>query len=361
MRPSLPPASRAFGMLLAMATCLMATGSCGPSGTTPTHERSAEGARLYRTYCGLCHGDRGEGYAADDANALANQDFLASVDDEFLRRAIREGHPGTAMAAYGRRAGGPLDDRQIDVLVAYVRGFQERPSLELPRTAIAGDAAAVRPVYERECAGCHGERGQGVTALSLNNPVFHATASDAQIRHAIAKGRRGTPMPAFEGRLTPAQLDGLVSLIRTFARGRAENRPAEATIPDDLPLVAHPDGPKARFTLREGRFVPALAVKQALERGERVVLLDARAPSDWLAMHIPGAVPCPYYAVEDLVERLPRDGTFIVAYCGCPHAASGRVVDALRERGFENTAVLDEGVLVWRDLGYPVEGESVGR
>ena len=66
-------------------------------------------------------------------------------------------------------------------------------------------------------------------------------------------------------------------------------------------------------------------------------------------------------AAMHLVARLPRDGTFIVAYCGCPHAASGRVVDALRERGFENTAVLDEGVLVWRDLGYPVEGESVGR
>lgn len=361
MRPSPSPASRAIGTLLVVAACLTSALGCGRTGTTPTNERSAEGARLYRTYCGLCHGDRGEGYAADDANALANQDFLASVDDEFLRRAIRDGHPGTAMAAYGHRSGGPLDDRQIDVLVTFLRSFQERPSLDLPRTAIEGDAAAVRSVYEGECAGCHGERGQGVTALSLNNAAFHATASDAQIRHAIAKGRRGTPMPAFEGRLQPAQLDGLVALIRSFARGRAENRPQEAAIPDDLPLVTNPDGPKARFTLREDRFVPALAVKRALEAGQRVVLLDARAPSDWLAMHIPGAVPCPYYAVEELVARLPRDGTFIVAYCGCPHAASGRVVDALRERGFENTAVLDEGVLVWRDLGYPVEGESVGR
>ena len=32
----------------------------------------------------------------------------------------------------------------------------------------------------------------------------------------------------------------------------------------------------------------------------------------------------------------------------------------LRARGFENTAVLDEGILVWRELGHPVEGESVG-
>ena len=54
------------------------------------------------------------------------------------------------------------------------------------------------------------------------------------------------------------------------------------------------------------------------------------------------------------------DDTFIVAYCACPHAASGHVVDALRERGYRNTAVLDEGILVWRELGHPVEGESVG-
>ena len=72
-----------------------------------------------------------------------------------------------------------------------------------------------------------------MTALSLDNAVFHATATDAQIRHAIAKGRRGTPMPAFERRLSSTQLDGLVALIRSFARGRAENRRGEATIPDD--------------------------------------------------------------------------------------------------------------------------------
>jgi len=32
------------------------------------------------------------------------------------------------------------------------------------------------------------------------------------------------------------------------------------------------------------------------------------------------------------------------------------VMDALRDAGFEHTAVLDEGVFVWEDLGYPTEG-----
>jgi hypothetical protein len=34
-------------------------------------------------------------------------------------------------------------------------------------------------------------------------------------------------------------------------------------------------------------------------------------------------------------------------------------VDALRRRNFPHTAVLDEGILFWRDQGYPVAGEAV--
>ena len=92
-----------------------------------------------------------------------------------------------------------------------------------------------------------------------------------------------------------------------------------------------------------------------------MILLDARPPSDYVRYHIPGAIPSPYYEIENVKARLPRDGTWIVAYCGCPHAASGRVMDHLREEGFENTAVLDEGVLVWSQEGYPVvRGEAPG-
>jgi rhodanese-related sulfurtransferase len=54
-------------------------------------------------------------------------------------------------------------------------------------------------------------------------------------------------------------------------------------------------------------------------------------------------------------EDMPKDSTWIVAYCACPHAASGQVVNKLRDYGFQNTAILDEGILVWAQLGYPVQ------
>lgn len=334
------------GVALSLAHCTR---------TPPNDARDADlvaGAQFYRTYCGLCHGDEGEGYAADNANALANQDFLVSVSDDFLRAAIAEGHPGTPMAAYAQRRGGPLSDAQIDQLVAYIRSWQEEPTADLPEPA-GGDAAAAAPVYAARCASCHGQRGEGVSAVSLNNPQFLATATDAQIRYAIAHGRRGTPMPAFAGDLRDETIDNLVALIRSWQRETTTQDIATPTV--GAQVVIHPDGPPPEFPeLREGRYVPAAAVARALEDGRRMVILDARAASDYALFHIPGAIPAPYYDIENVMARIPRDGTWVIAYCGCPHAASGRVMDYLREHGYPNTAVLDEGIIHWRDEGYPI-------
>ncbi len=323
--------------------------------TPPNDANDADlvaGARLYRTYCGLCHGDEGEGYTADNASALANQDFLVSVSDDFLRTAIAEGHPGTPMAAYAQRRGGPLSDTEIDQLVAYIRGWQQEPAADLPQPR-GGDADAGRPVYEARCSSCHGRHGEGVGAVSLNNPQFLATATDAQIRYAIAHGRRGTPMPAFAGDLRDETIDNLVALIRSWQRETTTQDVAPPTV--GARIVINPEGPPPEFPeLREGRYVPAAAVARALREGRRMVILDARAASDYALFHAPGAIPAPYYEIENIADRIPRDGTWVIAYCACPHAASGRVMDYLRERGYPNTAVLDEGIIHWRDEGYPI-------
>jgi len=358
-RPTAPRLTAFATRFLLLFAAHAAVSGC--SAARPSSERSpqvAEGAQLYRTYCGLCHGDQGEGYAADHANALANPDFLATASDEFLRVAVERGRPGTAMAAYSQRFGGPLASNEVDALLAFLRSKQRGAAIDVSSFHADAHGLDVRPIYERECAACHGERGQGATAPSLNNETFASSASDGFLRHAIAHGRDGTPMPAFEPRLSANEIDALVAYVRTFGRREVERRPSP--IPADLPVVIHPDGPAPQFTLREGRFVSSAQVAAALAAGKRLVIVDARAPSDWALLRIPGAIPVPYYAIDDLVARLPNDDTFIVAYCACPHAASGHVVDALRERGYANTAVLDEGILVWRELGHPVEGESVG-
>ena len=123
-------------------------------------------------------------------------------------------------------------------------------------------------------------------------------------------------------------------------------------------MVRNPDGAAPEFTLRDQTYVPADEVKRALDEGRRMIIVDARVPSDWEREHISGAISVPYYETA-AVNRIPNDGTWVIAYCACPHHASGEVVTELRRRGYPHTAVLDEGVLVWKQRGYPMSGAAV--
>ena len=69
---------------------------------------------------------------------------------------------------------------------------------------------------------------------------------------------------------------------------------------------------------------------------------------------LPGAVSVPFYDVTSYLEQLPRD-VWIVAYCGCPHAASEQASAVLLENGFTKVKVLDEGLPLWEQLEYPMK------
>ena len=333
---------------------------CGPRVETtvieamPDGDVVAEGHQLYDKYCKLCHAEGGKGYAADDANQLANPEFLQAASDGFLQMAIDQGRPGTPMAAYGKTFGGPLSHAEEHTIVAYLRSLQTKPSARLEPGLASGDATRGATLFQEHCSGCHGETAQGSTALSLNNPVFLLTASDGYLRYAIEHGRSGTPMPAFAGDLEPKSIEDLTSFLRSLARN-VDSAPRGEMPPTFDQAVIHPNGPDPNFpALREGRFIAAERVKDALARGAKLVLLDARPTSEWLNSHIPGALPVPYYDSTRMTAKLPRDGTWILTYCGCPHAASGSVMDTLRREGFPRTAVIDEGIFEWIRRGYPI-------
>ncbi|MBX3275726.1 MAG: c-type cytochrome [Sandaracinaceae bacterium] len=340
--------------VLLTATLLAGCGASAPHAAPPP---SSEGAALYAQYCALCHGADGEGYAADDATRLRGQRFLTTATDDLLAVAIARGRPHTAMAGYSDQFGGPLTDAQIDALVAFVRGWQVEPTVALDATPLEGDAENGAELFARECASCHGQLGNGGRgAQSLNRWTFLSQASDAFLRYAIEHGREETPMPAFAGRLSAQEIADVVVFLRRFEE-EPDVVPRFMAPPrlEDMTVVRHEGGPRPQFELREGRFVSAAQVRDAVAAQARLILLDARPTSDWLVARLPGALPVPYYDIEPILARLPRDGTWIVAYCGCPHTASGEVVDRLRAAGFEHTAVLDEGVFHWIDAGYPTE------
>jgi cytochrome c oxidase cbb3-type subunit III len=84
-----------------------------------------------------------------------------------------------------------------------------------------------------------------------------------------------------------------------------------------------------------------------------LVIADARGPAEYASLHVTGAISTPYYDNRSL-DDVPNDGTWVLAYCACPHHVSGQVVDELRKRGYKHTAVIDEGVFAWQHKGYPV-------
>lgn len=74
-------------------------------------------------------------------------------------------------------------------------------------------------LYAQNCAGCHGAEGRGGAAIALADPVYLAIAGDASIRKVVAKGVKGTSMPAFAqsagGMLTNKQIDVITTEMRS--------------------------------------------------------------------------------------------------------------------------------------------------
>jgi rhodanese-related sulfurtransferase/mono/diheme cytochrome c family protein len=266
------------------------------------------------------------------------------------------------MAAYGKERGGPLDPDAVARLVAWIRAQGPAPKV-LPMVA-RGDTTRGAALFAASCQKCHGTVQVRGDAVHLANGRFLEVASDAFVRWAIVNGRPGTPMEAWQGKLTDGQIDDVVAYVRSIAAPP----PAQSLPPPTgkEPIVVNPKGKDPTFVLRadpcipsnvpctaDPRYVPAAQVKQALDDKRKIVIIDARPPSEWMRVHITGAVSIPYFDLKRL-DEIPNDGTWVVAYCACPHHLSGDVVNALRKRGYKHTAVLDEGVNEWQRRSYPI-------
>jgi len=316
---------------------------------------------LYTKYCTLCHGENREGYAADNAPSLRSKSLLAtSKNNNFMRYTIQFGRANTAMAGYLKNQGGPMEYIEIELLLEWLYQMAEvEEPIDVSREPVLGDISLGAEVYEANCATCHGADGEGVSAPALGNPVLLATATDHFLRYAISEGRDGTPMIAFKDSLSDEQIDGLTAFLRSRASGWDIPEPGDVVIPSPEEYVLNKDNEAPVFELKEGKFISAAQVNQAIKDNKRMVILDARSEVAWRQMHIPGAVPVPYYKEpEEFINDIPNDGTQIVIYCACPHAASERVLSTLKRNGFTNAAIIDEGILVWAQMGFPVRNGS---
>jgi cytochrome c oxidase cbb3-type subunit 3 len=340
------------------------TAACVASGTLEcSHPRLSEtqthGKELYERMCAVCHGRNGEGYSADQAPALAQPSFLASVSDSYLRNAISFGRRSTTMSAWSIARSGPLRADDIEAVISYLRSWEQKPRAALDERPLAGNINQGQAIYTTQCNRCHGLRGVGGPNIHIGNPQILTDATNGYLRYAIRGGRPGTLMPAFGESLGETGIDDVIMTVRSWqslnaAAMQESPPPTPPTPPLPLgPVPLNPHGPAPVGLRMFPATTPAEIIKGQLDRKARMALLDARAPSDYVNQHIAGAVSVPFYEPEPYYADLPKD-TWIVCYCACPHAESGTLAQKLVTHGFTKVTVLDEGLGYWASKNYGV-------
>ena len=177
-------------------------------------------------------------------------------------------------------------------------------------------------LYAENCAGCHGADGRGGAAIALADPVYLAIADDAALRKVIARGARGTAMPAFArsagGMLTDKQIEVIATQIRArWSRPgilNAVETPSYAA--KSAGDAAHGElayktyceschGPEGRGGKKGSSITDSAFLALVSDQGLRTVVITGRpelnAP-DWRA-NVPGK-PMSDQEVTDLVAWL---------------------------------------------------------
>jgi cytochrome c oxidase cbb3-type subunit 3 len=168
------------------------------------------GQQLFNAYCSACHGPQGEGRNYSEIGVrfprIGSRDFLDVASDEFITKTLELGRPGRRMPALAA-PGATMTKDDVTALIGYLRTLPGRLQTDLESGALRTQAAAIdlsrpdvvngRHIYDTVCAGCHGAKGEGKVGPALANPGFQQAATPAFVAATVARGREGTPMPAF--------------------------------------------------------------------------------------------------------------------------------------------------------------------
>ena len=97
------------------------------------------------------------------------------------------------------------------------------------------------------------------------------------------------------------------------------------------------------------------AVKERLDRGEKINLIDVREDNEYAADHVPGAVHIGKGVIErDIEEQFPDTDAELILYCGGGYR-SALAAEALGRMGYKRIVSMDGGIRGWREAGYPLE------
>lgn len=97
----------------------------------------------------------------------------------------------------------------------------------------------------------------------------------------------------------------------------------------------------------------ATQVKQWLDNGDDMILIDVRERIEWDNGHLPNAI----YLGKGIIERdiesvIPDNHTKLVLYCGGGYR-SALAAATLKDMGYSNVISMDGGYRDWTDNNFP--------
>ena len=179
------------------------------------------GKAVYGDNCVACHGTGANGvFPGSGYPNLIDKDWLygGTLEDiiETVRVGIRSGHDEertNTMAAYGDDE--TLNADQIKNVAGYVLAMSGG-------TVEGADLVKGKQIYTEEaaCNACHGDDGKGVAEITgvpnIADSIWLFGGSTEKVIETITHGRKAE-MPAWDARLTPAQIKAVA--VYVYSRG----------------------------------------------------------------------------------------------------------------------------------------------
>jgi len=176
------------------------------------------GGIVFKSYCKLCHGERGDGMArAAKLYGDANLEIRAQPV-EYYDKIIREGGAALQRSEFMPPWQGELSDEQINDVVAYL-------------AVVTSSLKRGEAVFKANCILCHGVKGDGKGRASVlfNPPPANLTRSDKNdqyktmiITYGGAAMGRSPVMPVWGEQLSSQEIEDVVNYLRTLVAPPAQ-------------------------------------------------------------------------------------------------------------------------------------------
>jgi len=183
------------------------------------------GAAVFRTNCSQCHGAGAAGVQAAGYPNLLDDAWLWGGTREEIAYTVAHGIRNeddpdarySEMPAFGELE--ILSPEEIDTVAEYV--------LSLSGSGEATEAGET--LYYDNCAACHGDNGEGMTAMgapALNDAIWLYGGSKDKVIETITYSRYGV-MPNWNDRLTDSQIKQVALYVHSLGGGVEETDQAE--------------------------------------------------------------------------------------------------------------------------------------